>query len=113
MKDVWDIIYEIYDAEVDTSHYLDYATMQREPQESYRNIFNRLVGFVRQHLPRSEYTAEGVSSGTEGQSMSISLLDSIAIHWLLSIDKKLINIVKTEFSSELKNKRLCQTFSNI
>ena len=26
MKDVWDIIYEIYDAELDTNHYLDYAT---------------------------------------------------------------------------------------
>ena len=113
MKDVWDIIYEIYDAELDTTHYLDYATMHRDPQESYRNFFNRLVGFVRQHLPRSEYTAEGVSSGADGEAMSISLLDSIAIHWLLSIDRRLINIVKTEFSSELKSKRLCQMIKPI
>ena len=113
MKDVWDILYEIYDAEVDTTHYLDYATMHRDPQESYRNFFNRLVGFVRQHLPRGEFTAEGVSSGRDGEDMSISLLDSIAIHWLMSIDKRLINIVKTEFSSELKSKRLCQMIKPI
>ena len=45
--------------------------------------------------------------------MSIALLDSIAIHWLLSIDRQLINIVKTEFSSELKTKRLSQMIKPI
>ena len=58
MTDVWNIIYEIYDAELNTTHYLDYATMRREPQETYRNFFNRLVGFVQQHLPQSEISAE-------------------------------------------------------
>ena len=28
MTDVWNIIYEVYDAEVSTTHYLDYATME-------------------------------------------------------------------------------------
>ena len=37
-----------------------------------------------------------------------ALLDVITIHWLLSIDKRLLTIVKTEFSTELKTKRICQ-----
>ena len=36
--------------------------MSREPEESYRSYFNRLVGFVRQHLPKTEIQAEGVTS---------------------------------------------------
>ena len=113
MISVWDIIYEIYDAEVDTTNYLDYATMVKQPEETYRNFFNRLVGFVRQHLPRKKIEAEGISSPSSGETLSIGLLDSIAIHWLLSIDKRLVGIIKTEFAAELKQKRLCQMIKTI
>ena len=62
IQNVWDILYEIYDLEISTSNFLDYALMSREPEESYRSYFNRLVGFVRQHLPKTEIQAEGVTS---------------------------------------------------
>ena len=113
MDTVWSIIYEIYDVEINTTHYLDYATMSRNPQETYRNYFNRLVGFVRQHLPSNRVEAEGVKSPVTGEALTIGLLDSIAVHWLLSIDRRLINIVKTEFASDLKTKRLCQMVKTI
>ena len=103
---VWDIVYEIYDAEIDTSTYLDYATMSRQPDETYRNFYNRLVGFCRQHLPTERVEAEGVRCPNGGETLTIGLLDSIAIHWLNTIDKRLINIIKTEFAAELKIKRL-------
>ena len=113
MKTVWAIIYEIYDAEISTNHYLDYAFMERLPQETYRNFFNRLVGFVRQHLPDTSVTAEGITSPAGGETLSIGLLDSIAIHWMMKIDRRLINIVKTEFAADLKNKRLCEMIKQI
>ena len=47
----WELIYEVYDAELTTTNFLDYATMTRNENETYRSYFNRLVGFVRQHLP--------------------------------------------------------------
>ena len=108
IKSVWDILYEIYDLEITTTNFLDYALMSRESEESYRSYFNRLVGFVRQHLPKQEFKAEGVSSLPTGDILTIALLDTIAIHWLVTIDKRLVNIVKTEFATELKSKRLCQ-----
>ena len=40
MQTVWSIIYELYDAEISTSHYLDYATMTKFPEETYRNFHN-------------------------------------------------------------------------
>ena len=108
IQSAWDILYEIYDLEITTSNFLDYALMRKEPDESYRNYFNRLVGFVRQHLPKTEIKAEGITSQSTGETLSILLLDTVAIHWLVTVDKRLVNIVKTEYASELKNKRLCQ-----
>ena len=113
ISSVWDIIYEVYDVELTTSNFLDYATMTRNQDETYRSFFNRLVGFVRQHLPKEATTAEGVSCPQQGEQLSIGLLDAIAIHWLLSIDRKLLTIVKTEFATDLKSKRLCHMIKPI
>ena len=66
LDSVWSIIYEIYDAELVTSNYLDYAFMSRENGETYRNYYNRLVGFTRQHLPKTPVTVEGVTSPAGG-----------------------------------------------
>ena len=109
----WAIIYEVYDAELTTTNFLDYATMSQDPDETYRAYFNRLVGFVRQHLPSKRIEAEGVSCPAEGESLTIALLDAITIHWMLSIDRRLLAIVKTEFASDLKNKRICQMIKPI
>ena len=87
--------------------------MMKTPQETYRNYYNRLVGFVRQHLPKAEIKAEGAVSPPTGEVMTIALLDSIAVHWMLNIDKRLVSIVKTEFATELKSKRLCQMIKTI
>ena len=113
LESVWSIIYEIYDAELVTTNYLDYAFMTRESGETYRNFYNRLVGFTRQHLPQTRVSAEGVISPDGGEELTVGLLDSIAIHWLLSIDRRLINIIKTEFATQLKSKRLCEMIKPI
>ena len=55
MDSVWRIVYEIYDTEINTVNFLDFATMSRNIGETYRNYYNRLVGFVRQHLPTSPH----------------------------------------------------------
>ena len=82
--------------------------MVKEPDETYRSFYNRLVGFFRQHLPKEEMEVKGIVVPRTGEKFTVALLDSVAIHWLSSIDKKLINIVKTEFSTELKTKHLSQ-----
>ena len=113
IESVWGILYETYDVELTTTNFMDYATMRREPEESYRSFYNRLVGFMRQHLPKEAVTAEGVVSPPTGENLSVALLDAVAIHWLLCIDHRLIGIVKTEFSTELKTLRLSQMVKTI
>ena len=110
---VWELLYEVYDVEINTTNFMDYALMRREPEESYRGFYNRLVGYMRQHLPKTSITAEGIRSPTTGEDLTIALLDSVAIHWLLCIDPRLIGIVKTEFATELKSLRLSQMVKTI
>ena len=113
ISSAWDIIYEVYDAELTTTNFLDYATMTRDSDETYRSFFNRLVGFVRQHLPKQQINVEGIASPADGEKLTVALLDAITIHWLLSIDKRLLNIVRTEFATQLKSKRVCQMIKEI
>ena len=113
IQSVWTVIYEIYDAEITTTNFLDYACMSKDPEETYRSYYNRLVGFVRQHLPSSYVESEGVIAPADGENLTVALLDAIAIHWLISIDKRLISIVKTEFATALKTKRLSQMVKEI
>ena len=73
----WTIIYEVYDAELTTTNFLDYATMSRNEDETYRAFFDRLDGFVRQHLPTKAYEAEGVSCPQAGEKLTIAWLRPI------------------------------------
>ena len=38
IQSVWDLIYELYDAEISTSNFLDYGMMQKLPDETYRSF---------------------------------------------------------------------------
>ena len=113
IQSVWDLIYELYDAEISTSNFLDYGMMQKLPDETYRSFYNRLVGFIRQHLPKEVMEVEGVIVPRGGEHLTVALLDTVAMHWLLCIDKRLLNIIKTEFATDLKTKRLCQLVKQI
>ena len=99
--------------ELSTSNFLDYANMPKLPEETYRSFYNRLVGFIRQHLPTEIIEVEGVVVPATGETLTVALLDTVAIHWMLNIDRRLVNIVKTEFATELKTKRLCQLVKQI
>ena len=77
IESVWGIQYETYDVELTTTNFMDYATMRREPDKSYRSFYNCLVGFMRQHLPKQAVTAEGVVSPLLEK---ILVLDAVAIH---------------------------------
>ena len=113
VEDVWTIVYEIFDADIHPGKFLGFAKLTKDPAETYRNFWNRLVGFVRQHAaqnPRGEpaITAEGATVPAEGDTLTVTLLDLITVHWLTSIDRRLLTIVQTEFATQLKTKRLCQ-----
>ena len=74
INQVWDVLYEVYDAELTTTNFLDYGTMTRQEDETYRGFYNRLVGFVRQHLPRRAESADGLHVLTQANSCQLGYL---------------------------------------
>ena len=118
IQDVWNILYEAFDAEVNPGSFLDYISLKKETGETYRNFWNRLVGYVEQHLAKNPtggtpVEIEGIAIPTGGDKISVTMLDLITMYWMSQIDPRLSNIVKVEFATELKSERICQLVKRI
>ena len=101
-KDVWDIIHEHYGVQVTGESLLDFEDCQRQSGESYRQYFERLLQHVKQHLAPPNVKVEQVATGAEKDTMTVTLMNMVALQWLRKVDPALIKIVKTEYSTEFK-----------
>jgi len=114
LQDVGDIIYEHYGINVTSESLLDYVAIQMNSGESYRQFFDRLLSHSRLHLPKSNVVVDGIESGPGGEKMTISLMNFVALDWLNKINPHLVNIIKTEYSKELRDDtQLCQLVPGI
>ena len=102
LQNIWDIIYDHYGVNVSSESLLDYVSIKQTTGETYRQFFDRLLSHARLHLPKANITVDGVTSGANGEKMSISLMNFVAMDWLNKINPQLIDIVKTEYSRELR-----------
>ena len=102
LEDVWNILDEIYDAQISSSSLLDFAGIKKTSTESHRQFFERLSNYIRQHLARPNIQVDGMSSGQKGDVMTISIMNLIVVSWLDKTDPKLIEIVKHEYATELR-----------
>ena len=100
---VWDIILRAYGAKPTHDAFLDLLQLNKTATESNLTFYERLVGHLRTHLAPAGATGGGVTAPQGGDQMSVSLLDMVAAIWLDKLDKKLADIVKTEFHVRLKN----------
>ena len=113
MQDCWDYIYDLMEAKVGTDTFLDYSRIKREPGETYRCLYERMCGHVRQHLPKAGLTIKGISTET-GEKMTIALYNLIASNWLDLINPHLKDIVRKEFANQFADKKhLCELVSVI
>ena len=102
-SDVWNIIYEHYGVTVTSETLLDFEDMYRENGESHRQFFERLLQHTRQHLAPANVKVEQINTGATAETMSVSLMNMVAVQWLRKTDPNLIKIVRTEYSTDLRN----------
>ena len=98
LQQVWDTIYDHYGVSVTSETLLDYATLKLNSGESYRQFFDRLLAHARLHLPKANITVDGIHTGDTGETMTVALMNFIALDWLYKIYPQLISIVKTDYS---------------
>ena len=81
---------------------LDYASLKQHEGETYHQFIDRLLSHAWLHLPEAGVTFDRISSGQTGKHMTRSLMNFAAIDWLQKINPRLINIIKTEYSREVR-----------
>ena len=102
LEDCWNIIEEHYNVNVTSETFLDFENIKKNPEENYRQFYERLLQHSRLHL--APVNAEvGKIVNTEDDKMTISLMNHVALQWLRKIDVQLIQTVKTEYSTELRS----------
>ena len=101
LKEAFDIICEHYGVAPSQESFLEFVSLNKEAGESYRQYHERLLAFSRQHLTGAGQDVDGVKSD-DGDKLTISHMNLITLQWLRNIHPDLINIVKTEYSLELR-----------
>ena len=61
-----------------------------------------MLAHSRLHLPKANIVLDGINTGAAGEKMTIGMMNFIAIDWLRRINPQLIDIVKVEYSRELR-----------
>ena len=111
-KDVWNLIYGHYGVKVTSESLLDFESMHKQPGETHRQFYMRLLQHFTQHLAPADVKVEQVRNAV-ADKMSISLMNMTALQWLMKTDQSLIDIVRTEYPVELRHNTQLSWFQEL
>ena len=100
-NDVYEIIYEHYNVKVTSESLLDFESISKLSDETHRQFFERLLQHAKQHLAPKDVKVESIVNSVQ-DTMTISLMNMVALQWLRKCHPKLIDIVRIEYSTELR-----------
>ena len=101
-KDVYKVIRDHYNVQVSSETLLDFESIQKNSEETHRQFYERLLQHTKQHLAPADAKVEDFVNTVEDK-MTISLMNMVAIQWLRKTNPDLIEIIKTEYSTELRS----------
>ena len=101
-KDVYNIIYDHYGVQITCESLLDFESLHKETGETHRQFYERLLQHVKQHLAPVQARVDRTIN-TSADTMNISMMNMVALQWLRKTDPSLIDIVRTEYSTELRD----------
>ena len=80
---------------------LDFESLHKLSEETHCQFFERLLQHAKQHLAPAKAKVENFTIKND-DTMTISLMNMVALQWLRKTNPALINIVKTEYSTDLR-----------
>ena len=90
-----------YNCKISGDTLLDLESFKKETDENHEQFYERLLQHARLHMaPRGAEV--GKLKAAKDEEMSVSLMNMIALQWLRKTDQRLIDIIRTEYSTELK-----------
>ena len=100
--DVWNVIYTHYNCKVSSDSFLDFESLKRESDENHLQFYERLLQHTRLHMAPNGAEV-GKMKITKTDEMSITVMNMVALQWLRKTDPALIDIIRTEYSTDLKS----------
>ena len=102
----FEIIQEHYGLLPTQESFLDLETFVKQTGESYRQFYERIIAHARTHLQQTQgVTVDEATVPQGGDRITVSHANVLALIWLRKIHPELINIVRTEYSMELRDNK--------
>ena len=101
-EDVFNVIYDHYNVKISSESMLDFEMIHKTAEETHRQFYERLLQHTRQHLAPANVKVENITNVT-ADTMSISLMNMVALQWLRKTNPALLKIIKTEYSTDLRS----------
>ena len=102
---VWDIFRENYNVEKCAESFLDLATLEYKKTESYFTFYHRILYMIEQNLAPAAVTVDQITTPAGGDKLSVSMMDVAASWWLMKIDPRLPEHIKSAYSVQIRNKQ--------
>ena len=80
---------------------MDFEKLNKEHAENYRQYYERLLQHVRLHLAKEGAKVENLRNSTQ-DTLTISLMNLVAMQWLRKCHPELLEIVRKAYSTELR-----------
>lgn len=107
IKSIWQAIRLHFGFQSSGAHFLDFAEIKLEADESHEDLFQRLMAFVEDNLLA---VGGGISHHLElpssNEDISPSLENMIVLQWLKLIHPELPRLVKQRYGTELRSRTL-------
>ena len=101
-QDIIRILYEVHNLQLNSSSLMLYDQVVRSPGENPYIYFARLIDHFHVHLAPANATGGGYTAGPNGDTMSLSQANMVAIMWMEKIDRRLLKLVRHEYARELR-----------
>ena len=102
LADVWKVINSYFGVMLSSDTFRELAKMSKKKEETYRQFYLRMEGFVSKHLTKANIKVEDVTAPATGDILTISLKNVLVIMWMTKIHPRLVGFVKVDFTKELK-----------
>ena len=105
INSVWTIFRENYNVDTCAESFLDLSTLEYKKTESYFTFYHRILYTIEQNLAPANTTVDQLTTPEGGDKLSVSIMDVAASWWLMKIDPRLPEVVKSAYSVQIKNRQ--------
>ena len=103
VESIWTLLREKYNVTKSAESLLDIGNLAYDKSESYACFFEKVVYYVEMNMAPTNTTVNHITTGAEGDKLTVTLMDLCAILWMQKIDPRLFNRVRIDYSVQIKN----------